>query len=278
MKRFTSLFTLQRAAPSSGGRPVLKSAREIELMREAGRVVRRVHDEVGKLVAPGVTTESLNRRAEEIIAAAGGVALFKGVETTATKIPFPAALCVSVNDEIVHGRPGPRALREGDIVSVDCGVRLHGYCGDAAMTHAVGRIRPEHQKLLDVTWEALQVAIDLMRPGVAWSFVAGAMQRLVERNGFSIVREFVGHGIGAEMHEEPKVPNYTDREQRKSDFELAPGLVLAVEPMVNAGRPEIVCRDETGWTQSTRDGKWSAHFEHTVAITDSGVDVLTDGR
>lgn len=278
MKHMPSLFRRNDPNAKPASRPILKSPREVELMRAAGRVVRRVLDEVGTLVRPGVPTSDLSHVAETIIRSAEGVALFRGVETTHTKFPFPAALCVSVNDEVVHGIPGDRRLDEGDIVSIDCGVRLKGYCGDAAMTYPVGRIRPQDQRLLNVTQAALALAIERMRPGMQWSIVAGEIQRLVERAGFSVVREFVGHGIGTDMHEEPKVPNYTDRKQRKSDFLLQPGLVLAVEPMVAAGRPAVRCRDSSGWTQTTSDGSRAAHFEHTVAITENGVDVLTDGR
>lgn len=259
-------------------RPVLKSAREIELMRAAGRIVFHVLNEVGARVRPGVTTGELNAVAEEIIAAAGGEALFRGVKTAATKFPFPAALCVSVNDEVVHGIPGPRRLTDGDIVSVDCGVRLRGYCGDSARTYAVGRVSDAARRLLEVTEQSLYIGIEAMRPGGRWSETAGRIQSFVESAGFSVVREFVGHGIGTNMHEEPKVPNYTDRSQRRNDFVLQPGLVIAVEPMVNGGKPAVACRDPSGWTQVTKDGGLSAHFEHTVAMTPAGPDVLTDGR
>lgn len=260
------------------GVAVLKSPREIELIRVAGRVVHRVLKRLHGVVRPGVTTGELGAVAEELIAAEGGTPLFKGVVTPSTKFPFPAAICASVNNEVVHGIPGPRVLQEGDIISVDCGVRLHGYCGDAATTIAVGRVSPEARRLLDVTSGALDLAIAEMRPGRMWSEVAGSMQAYVEKAGFSVVREFVGHGIGQQMHEEPKVPNYADRRSRKGDFRLEPGLVIAVEPMVNAGTQAVMPGDETGWPQVTRDGRWSAHFEHTVAMTPGGVDILTDGR
>lgn len=269
------------ATASRGGQSVaivLKSPREIELMRSAGRVVRQVLTRMGEMVRPGVTTGELGRVAEEMIAAVGGEALFKGVTTSKTKFPFPAAICSSVNEEVVHGVPGDRVLKEGDIVSVDCGVRLRGYCGDAAMTYGVGRITPQSQRLLDVTSTSLEIALREMRPGRWWSEVAGAIQSYVESHGFSVVREFVGHGIGQGMHEEPKVPNYTDRKQRKQDFRLDPGLVIAVEPMVNMGSPEVKSGDWSGWPQVTKDGRWSAHFEHTVAIVPGGIAVLTDGN
>lgn len=280
MKKFGGLLKKhdkprQERAP---GRLVLKSPREIELMRAAGRIVRRVHEEVTRLIRPGVPTAELNRVAEEIIHAAGGTALFHGVQTTGTKFPFPAALCISINDEVVHGIPGARRLAEGDIVSIDCGVRLKGYCGDAATTHAVGPISPLARRLLDVTEGSLNMALEMMKPGVRWSEVAGAIQAMVEGAGFSVVREFVGHGVGMDMHEEPKVPNYTDDKQKKEDFILQPGLVIAVEPMVNTGGAAVACRDPSGWTQVTKDGGLSAHFEHTVAILENGITLLTDGN
>lgn len=257
---------------------VLKSPREIELMRAAGRVVRQVLTKLQETVRPGVTTGELGRIADEMITSAGGVALFKGVSTQKTKFPFPAAICASVNEEVVHGVPSDRVLKEGDIVSVDCGVRLKGYCGDAAATIRVGKVSAAVNRLLDVTSTSLDLAIREMRPGRWWSDVAGAIQSYVESHGYSVVREFVGHGIGQSMHEEPKVPNYTDRKQRKQDFRLDPGLVIAVEPMVNMGSPEVKSGDWSGWPQVTKDGRWSAHFEHTVAITPNGVSILTDGQ
>jgi methionyl aminopeptidase len=257
---------------------VLKSPREIEAMRAAGRVVFRVHERLREVARPGVTTGELNTAAEELIAAAGGVPLFKGVVNPQAKFPFPASLCVSVNEQLVHGIPGPRVLREGDEVSVDCGVRLQGYCGDAANTLPIGRVSRETQRLLDITLRALELAIEEMRPGRMWGQVARKVQRFVESAGMSVVREFVGHGIGREMHEEPKVPNYYDPKNKGMDFELIPGMVLAVEPMVNLGRPEVEFGDSSRWVVVTKDRKNAAHFEHTVAITESGVDVLTDGR
>ncbi len=246
-------------------------------MRDAGGVVFRVLTRVSEMVAVGVTTGQLDAAAREVIAEAGGEALFIGQKTPQAKLPFPAALCTSVNDEVVHGVPGSRKLADGDIVSVDCGVRLRGYCGDAATTLGVGRLDPEAQRLLAAAHTALQIAIDESRDGVRWSTVARQIQAFVEGEGFSVVRDFVGHGIGQEMHEEPKVPNYCDREQLKHDIELRPGLTIAVEPMVNAGTPKVSYADPTGWTVVTQDGKLSAHFEHTIAVTKGRADVLTDG-
>jgi methionyl aminopeptidase len=257
---------------------VIKSPREIELMRSAGRVVHEVLMELGRMVQPGMTTAELDARAEELVRQAGGTPLFKGVRNPQARAPFPACLCTSVNEQVVHGIPNARPLKAGDIVSVDCGVRLRGYCGDAATTLAVGRLAPMVQNLLAVTQEALEVAIGATRPGERWSRVARLIQECVENGGFSVVREFVGHGIGQDMHEEPKVPNYYDRSQRHADFELRPGMTLAIEPMVTAGRPEVRLADGTGWPVVTKDGSWAAHFEHSVAVTESGADVLTDGR
>ncbi len=257
---------------------VIKSPREIELMRDAGRLVCRVLDEIETRVRPGCTTAELNAIATERIREAGAAALFLGVRNPQARFPFPASICASVNEEIVHGIPDNRPLKEGDIVSVDCGVRLRGYCGDAARTFAVGRVSAAVRKLLDVTREALDVALREMRPLDRWSRIARLMQRHVEGAGFGVVREFVGHGVGRDMHEEPKVPNYYDRSQRGSDFELVPGMTLAIEPMVTAGRPEVQFRDSTRWTVVTKDGSLAAHHEHTVAVTADGVSVLTDGK
>ena len=258
-------------------RIVLKSPREIELMRAAGRVVYEVLTEVGRMVAPGVTTAELDARADEIIRDAGGAALFKGVRHPQARFPFPACTCTSRNEQVVHGLPDDRPLVEGDVISVDCGVRLRGYCGDAARTFAVGRVSAENQRLLDVTREALAVAERETRAGRRWSQVARLMQECVEDGGFGVVREFVGHGIGREMHEEPKIPNYYNRSQRDTDFELQVGMTLAIEPMVTAGRYEVMLGDDTGWPVVTKDGSWAAHFENVVAVTADGADVLSDG-
>lgn len=257
---------------------ILKSDREIELMRAAGRLVHRVLARMHELARPGVTTAELNAAAEEMIAEAGAVALFKGVKNRQAKSPFPAALCTSVNEELVHGIPGNRVLTDGDIVSIDCGVRLCGYCGDSATTIAIGNISTQVRRLLEVTRLALDLAVEEIRPGRMWSEVATKIQTLVEGERFSIVRDFVGHGIGRDMHEEPKIPNYWNKSQQQSDFELVPMMVLAVEPMVNLGTHSVDYGDDDRWVVVTRDRKYAAHFEHTLAVTDSGVDVLTDGR
>ena len=254
---------------------VLKSAREIELMRRSGRLVCEVLSELEGLTEPGVTTAELNEIAERRIAQAGATALFKGVVNPQARFPFPAALCTSVNEEVVHGIPGDRVLADGDIVSVDCGVRLNGYCGDSARTFPVGRISPEAKRLLEVTREALELAVREIRPQVKWSEIARQMQRLVESAGMSVVRDFVGHGIGQEMHEDPKVPNYVDRQQLRNDFRLERSMTLAIEPMVNLGSHEVQYRTPDRWVVVTRDGKYAAHFEHTVAVGERGAEVLT---
>ncbi len=256
----------------------IKSPREIELMRAAGRVVQRVLDEIAPLVKPGATTSEFNAVAERVIREAGGTPLFLGVVNPQAKYPFPASICSSVNAEVVHGIPDQRPLLDGDIVKVDCGVRLSGFCGDAARTFVVGQAKPPVKALLQVTQQALELAIREIRPYVRWSKIARQMQKLVEDRGFGVVREFVGHGVGREMHEEPKVPNYVERDGRGQDFELAPGMTLAIEPMVTAGRPEVVFRDRDRWVVMTKDRSLAAHFEHTVAVTSDGADVLTDGR
>ncbi|HWL91905.1 MAG TPA: type I methionyl aminopeptidase [Phycisphaerae bacterium] len=268
----------RRDAMAKPATAVLKSPREIELMRAAGRIVYQVLERMAEMVRPGIRVRELGDEADRIITAVGGTALFKGVCTAQTRFPFPSAICASVNSEVVHGIPNDRMLKEGDIISIDCGVRLKGYCGDSARTFGVGRVSAGAQRLLDVTKATLDLAVSEMRPGRLWSEIAANMQRFVEKNGYSVVREFVGHGIGQDMHEEPKVPNYTDRQQRKQDFMLEPGLVIAVEPMVNAGSRHVKLGDSTGWPQVTKDGALSAHFEHTVAMTPTGIDLLTDGR
>lgn len=259
---------------SAATRIVIKSPREIEQMRSAGQLVRSILNALSADVAPGVTTALLNEKARQMIEDAGATALFLGVENPQARFPFPGCICSSVNEEVVHGIPNDRPLKEGDIVSIDCGVRLKGYCGDAAVTVPVGRITAETQRLLDVTQEALNAAVREIRPFRRWSDVARVMQEIVESAGFGVVREFVGHGIGREMHEEPKVPNYVDR-SRRGDFQLVPGMTLAVEPMVTVGRPEVVFADRDRWTVVTKDRRWAAHFENTIAVTERGADVLT---
>ena len=254
---------------------VLKSRREIELISQAGDVVAEVLLKLKEIAQPSVSTAYLDGVALEMTEQAGAEALFKGVRSPQAKRPFPGAICASLNEQIVHGIPSENVvLKDGDVLSIDFGVRLNGYCGDAAITVAIGEISEEKQKLMDVTEYVLGIAIAESRPGVKWSRIAGKMQEYAEQAGFSVVREFVGHGIGRSMHEEPKVPNFVSTELWKDDIVLAEGMVLAVEPMINAGTSATkILRD--GWTVVTRDGKCSAHFEHTIAILNGGCEVLT---
>ena len=244
-------------------------------MRRAGALVARVLERMTEIAGPGVSTAEMNAEAERMISEAGAEALFRGVESRQARFPFPSALCTSVNQVVVHGIPTADPLREGDIVSVDCGVRLDGFCGDGATTVAIGTVPAEVGKLLQVTREALQLAVSAMRPKRWWSEIAQGMQRHVEAAGFAVVREFVGHGIGREMHEEPKVPNYVDPRERRQDFVLTAGMALAVEPMVNMGTAAVMYGDASGWPVVTQDGRYAAHFEHTVAVTERGAEVLT---
>lgn len=249
----------------------LRSNREIDRMRKAGRVVWEAHQRVRDRVAPGVTTAELNEAIAETFAKYDAEPLFKGVPG---KIPFPAESCISVNEEVVHGIPNDRVLVAGDIVSVDTGCRIEGWCGDAAVTHAVGAITEPVRDLMEATLGVLNLAIELLTKRDKWSEIAKEMQQYVESRGFSVIEDFVGHGIGREMHEPPQVPNFYSQRLEERDFKLQPGLVLAVEPMVAAGRPEVHCLDDH-WTQVTSDGSHSVHFEHTLALTSAGVEVLT---
>lgn len=254
----------------------LKSPREIALMRQAGLAVWKAHQIVGEMICPGATTAEVDRAVEQHFASLGAVPLFKNYPNSAKrKRAFPAVTCMSVNEAVVHGIPNDRPLKEGDIVSVDTGCRLNGWCGDAAYTYPVGCVSNEVQKLLDVTKGTLDLAIDLLNVKSYWSQIAEQMAQYVADNGFSSVENFVGHGIGREMHEDPQVPNYASRSLRGSaDFRIEPGLVIAVEPMVNMGTKRVKTLSDD-WTQVTADGKFSAHFEHTIAITLDGPNLLT---
>lgn len=237
-------------------------------MRRAGGVVRQVLDHVRSLVRPGATTLDLENAAEAKLAELGSKAAFKGYHG------YPCVLCTSVNQEVVHGIPSKsRVLREGDIVSIDCGAIVDGYYGDAAITVPVGeKIDDRTLKLLKATEASLAAAIETVKPGATLGDIGAAVQELVEAEGFSVVRDFVGHGIGTRMHEDPQVPNYG---QRGRGMKLREGMVIAIEPMVNAGKPGVeVLKD--GWTAVTEDGSMSAHFEHTVAVTATGAMILTE--
>jgi methionyl aminopeptidase len=246
---------------------VCKSAAEIEKMRKSGRVVRQVLDYVRTLVKPGVTTMDLERAAEQKMKDLGVKPAFKGY------YDYPCVLCTSINEEIVHGIPSEkRMLKAGDIVSIDCGVVLDGYYGDAAITVPVDdTIAPELKKLLEVTEASLQKGIQQVLIGNSVGDVGAAVQEFVEANGFSVVREFVGHGIGTRLHEEPQVPNFGTRGH---GAKLREGMVLAIEPMVNSGKAATRVLDDK-WTAVTADGSFSAHFEHCVAVTKNGPMILT---
>jgi methionyl aminopeptidase len=255
------------------GVEVLRSPREIGLMRKAGLVVWEAHQLAASMLRPGVTTAEIDAAVERFFEEKGAEPLFKGVPG---RVPFPAVTCMSINEQVVHGFPSERQLKVGDILSIDTGCRLNGWCGDSAVTHPIGEISPEVQRLLDVTKGVLDLAIEQMGKCSLWSEVATQMETYVRDNGFSVVEAFVGHGIGREMHEEPQVPNFASKQLRRSgDFRLVPGLVIAVEPMVNMGTKRVRTQPDH-WTQATTDGRPSAHFEHTIAITESGPYVLTD--
>ena len=247
---------------------VLKTPGEIQLMDEANRIVHRVLEAMGQTIAPGVTSRELDRLAEKIIRDAGGVPAFLNYRG------YPATLCISVNDVIVHGIPKDVPLKDGDIVGIDCGVLYKGYYGDAARTFAVGRIAPEAQRLLEVTEEALRRAVAQVKPGGRLSDIGHAVQRYAESHGYSVVREFSGHGIGTSLHEDPQIPNYG---VPGKGLKLKPGMVLAIEPMVNAGGAGVRM-DADGWTARTEDGSLSAHFEYSVAVTPRGARVLGTDR
>jgi len=249
--------------------PEYKSDREIDLMREAGRIVAEVLDILGNQVTPGITTAELDRIAEEYILSRGAAPAFKGYRMGGNV--FPASICASIDDVVVHGIPSGRKLMEGEIISIDVGTVKEGYYGDGARTYAVGAIDETKRKLMDVTLQALYAGIEQAVVGNRLGDISAAIQKTVEQNGFSVVRDMVGHGIGRRMHEEPQVYNFG---VPGTGPLLKKGLVLAIEPMVNAGGSKISFKPD-GWTTVTADGSPSAHFEHTVAITGDGPDILT---
>src|SRR4051812_586682 len=252
---------------------VRKTAAELEKMRRSGLLVFQILEKLSELAVEGASTMDLEVAAEKMIEDAGARPAFKNYYVQAAGEVYKYVLCTSVNSEIVHGMPNPkRILKKGDILSIDTGVKLDGYYGDSAVTVPIGEVSPETQKLLKVTQESLELAIDRVRAGNRLFDVCGTVEQHVKANGFSIVREYVGHGIGTQLHEEPQVPNYVDR--KNENPRLKEGMVLAVEPMVNAGRPEaVVLKDK--WTAVTKDGSNSAHFEHCIAVTENGPWVLT---
>ena len=256
---------------------ILKSKREIEMMRRAGVVVHRILEMMRQATRSGITTLDLDTIAGEEMKRSNAVSSSRFYPTYKEGEGFPGYTCISVNEEVIHGIPGRRKLKDGDIVSIDVNVFLDGWVADSATTVPVGRVAPRVQKLLDVTKSTLALAIANAKPGKKWSDIARLMQWNVEQAGFSVVREFVGHGVGRSMHEDPKVPNFVTAEQIRGDFSLRTGMTFAVEPMVVMGRRDVVLLEDD-WTVVSEDRLPAAHFEHTLAITEAGVDVLTDGR
>ncbi|MFH1701350.1 MAG: type I methionyl aminopeptidase [Candidatus Zixiibacteriota bacterium] len=247
----------------------LKSKREIELMRKAGRIVAEVHELMERNIAPGVTTARLDAIAEDHIRSRGAKPAFKGYRVGNNT--YPASICSSIDEVVVHGIPSNRKLAEGEIISIDVGTYIDGYYGDGARTYAVGEVDETKMKLIQVTKDALKAAIEKARAGNHLGDIGSAIQSLAEQNGFTVVRDMVGHGIGRKMHEDPQVYNFGSP---GTGLKLLEGMVLAIEPMINAGDYKISFKPD-GWTTVTADGKPSAHFEHTVAITSNGPDILT---
>ncbi|NBO90937.1 MAG: type I methionyl aminopeptidase [Planctomycetia bacterium] len=240
-------------------------------MREAGKLVAKAHRLCKSMAIPGITTREIDQAVESLYKEHGAVSLFKGYPG---KVPFPAVTCISINEEVVHGIPSSKQLKEGDLLKIDTACKLNGWCADAAYTHMIGEVSAEKKRLVEVAEQVLRVAMVEMTRRRWWSEVAAIMQKIAEEAGFSVVRQYVGHGIGRIMHEPPQVPNFVDSEMRKHDFRLEEGLVLAVEPMVNMGKAETVTKRDH-WTVVTRDYLPSVHVEHTLAIVKEGVYVIT---
>jgi methionyl aminopeptidase len=252
-------------------KPELKSPREIGLMREAGKLVAEALRLCRSMAKPGTRTLDIDQAVEALFRSRQATPLFKGYQG---RVPFPASTCISLNEQVVHGIPGQRQIKEGDLLKIDTACKLNGWCADAAVTLMIGQVSPEKRRLVEVSEQVLRTAMVEMTRRKWWSEVAGMMQRVAEQAGYSVVTQYVGHGIGRIMHESPQVPNFVNRDVKKHDFRLEEGLVLAVEPMVNMRRPDTdVLRDH--WTVVTRDGMPSAHVEHTLAITKEGVYVIT---
>ena len=244
---------------------IVKSEREIELMRRAGKITAAARALAGEMVKPGVTTREIDKAVFHFIRSQGAEPSFLNYNG------YPASVCVSVNDEIIHGIPGPRVLKEGDIVSLDAGVIYKGYHSDAARTHAVGTISPEAQKLIDVTRQSFFEGIKFAKAGNHLNDISSAIQAYAESFGYGVVRDLVGHGIGTHLHEEPEVPNFA---QKRKGIKLVPGMTLAVEPMINIGTPNVVWMDDD-WTVVTKDHSLSAHYENTILITEGEPEILS---
>jgi len=250
---------------------LIKSSKEIEYMRESGRIVGLALNEIEKAIRPGITTHELDRIANDVLKHEGAIPSFKGQEGFEGSEPYPATICASVNNQVIHGIPDSYSLKDGDIISIDMGAVKNGYHGDAARTFAVGNISKEAQKLIDVTRESFFNGIKFAKVGNRVSDISHAVQEYVEKFGFSVVRDFVGHGVGKELHEEPEVPNFG---RPGHGPRLEKGMVIAVEPMVNTGKYDIDIL-KNGWTVVTKDGSLSAHYENTIVITDGEPEILT---
>ena len=251
---------------------IIKSTDEIECMRRAGRVNALALEEVAHAVRPGITTKELDRIAEDVILSHGATQAFLNYPNFSSPgHPYPATINASINSELVHGLPSNRRLKEGDIISLDCGAVLDGFVGDSAITVPVARISPKAERLIEVTREALRLAIDASRAGKRVGDISATIQEWVESQGYNVVREYTGHGVGRRMHEDPQIPNWG---KRRRGALLKPGMTFALEPMVTAGLPDLYVKDDY-WTVATRDGRLCAHFEHTIAVTDGEPDILT---
>jgi len=246
-----------------------KTSREIELMREAGTIAAKARNLARELVTVGATTKSINKAVHDFIISQGATPTFLGYRGD-----YPASICISINEEVIHGIPSSRALIKGDIVSIDIGVTKSGYIGDCAATFTVGKGSPESEKLIQVTRECFYEGLKFAKAGNRVSHISRAVQDCAERNGFSVVREYTGHGVGSKLHESPEVPNYVTKPRRRADPRLIPGMTIAIEPMVNAGEAAINVLDD-GWTVVTADGKNSAHYENTILITENEPEILT---
>lgn len=255
--------------------PILKTREEIEAMRPAGRLVASALKMIEEMVAPGVSTLEIDRAVEDLFVRSGGIPAFKGYPSAAPGgADFPASICASVNEVVVHGIPDERPLVEGEIISIDVGVELNGWFGDAARTFPVGTVSRKAAKLIQVTRECLERAVGVLRPGIPLKRLSSAIQDQAEKAGYSVVRKYVGHGIGRRMHEPPQIPNYVSRAFGSPELALGEGAVLAIEPMVNIGTANVLVKDDD-WTVYTKDHALSAHFEDTVAIGPDGPIVLT---
>ena len=252
-----------------GRSPIVKEPWEVEVMREAGRIVAQGHDVIRRMIKPGISTGELDAAYEEHVRSRGAIPTFLGYRG------YPASICASINSEVVHGIPSKdRKLEEGDILSIDCGATHKGYVGDAAFTTGVGKITEEAGKLIQHTKECLEIAIKTMGPGVRLSEISGAIEAHAVKGGYGIVKKYVGHGIGQDMHEEPQVPNYVIKPVESFEYVLKPGIVLAIEPMLNLGKDDVRTLEDN-WTVVTVDGKLSAHWEHSIAVTEDGCEILT---